>query len=48
MSRKENKLFDVFKFLRRMKYRVNGFLQYRVMANTKHLLLVGDKEHPLC
>ena len=25
MSRKENKLFDAFKFLRRMKYRVNGF-----------------------
>jgi hypothetical protein len=48
MSRKENKLFDVWKFFRRMKFRISNFYQYRVLADTKHLLVVGDKDHPLC
>jgi hypothetical protein len=47
MSLKEKKLFDVWKILRRFKYRVTNFFQYRLLATSKHMLLVGDKDHPL-
>ena len=35
------------KHVRRIRYRIRNFFQYRLMANSKHLLLVGDPSHPL-
>jgi len=44
---KEKKVFDLWRYLRRMKYRVTNFFQYRLMASSKHMLIVGNQDHAL-
>lgn len=47
MSKREQKLIDIAKRLRKVKYRLSNFYEYQVMVNYKHLLLVGDSHTPI-
>ncbi|CAD8102039.1 unnamed protein product [Paramecium primaurelia] len=44
---KNNKLIDVAKYLRRFYYRVQNFVEYRMLVNQKHILFVGGNQNPL-
>lgn len=47
MSKKEKKLVDIGKHIRRISYKVQNFFKYRVMVNSKHMIIVGGYNNPL-
>ncbi|CAD8173791.1 unnamed protein product [Paramecium pentaurelia] len=44
---KNNKLINVAKYLRRFFYKVQNFIEYRMLVNQKHILFVGGNQNPL-